>query len=94
MTEPRKPYLVNGVTDHIPGEKLKPFRQWEPPTGGEIQAALQLAGWTGEKFAKTIGINPRTVRRWLDGDSDIPYAVWAMLCVAAGLGQIWVPIDE
>src|SRR5699024_12644407 len=34
--------------------------------------------------ATTLGINPRTARRWLGGEVDIPYAAWAVLCAAAG----------
>ncbi|MFU1520786.1 helix-turn-helix domain-containing protein [Vreelandella alkaliphila] len=89
MSEERKPYRVEGIAETVRPETLAPFRQWMPPDPGEIRAALQVAGWTGERFAKAIGINARTVRRWLGGDVDIPYAVWAVLCIAAGWGVIW-----
>jgi hypothetical protein len=29
------------------------------------------------------------VRRWIGGDSAIPYAAWALLCDFGNLGQIW-----
>ena len=89
MSEDRKPYRVKGIAETVRPETLAPFHQWTPPSPGEIRAALQAAGWTGEGFAKVIGINPRTVRRWLGGDVDIPYAAWAVLCIAAGWGVIW-----
>jgi hypothetical protein len=31
----------------------------------------------------------RTIRRYTGGDVPIPYASWAILCEAAGLGRIW-----
>lgn len=89
MSQVRKPYLVDGIADEISPTALAPFASWAPPTPGEIRAALQAVGWTGEGFAKTIGINPRTARRWLSGEVNIPYAAWAVLCVAAGWGNIW-----
>lgn len=89
MSQVRKPYQVGGISKEIRSSTLAPFPDWEPPTPGEIRAALQMAGWSGEGFANALGINPRTVRRWIGGENDIAYAVWAVLCVDAGLGRVW-----
>jgi len=94
MSQLRKPYQVDGIADEIRPATLAPFVSWVAPSPGEIRAALQAVGWTGEGFAKTIGVNPRTARRWLGGDADIPYAAWAVLCTAAGFGNIWEKGDE
>ena len=51
-----------------------------------------LAGLTGGKAAKVLGLGPkgdRTIRRWVGEDTPIPYAAWALLCDYAGLGLIW-----
>lgn len=51
---------------------------------------LSMAGLTGGDAAKLLGISDgRTIRRWTGGDSPIPFAAWAILCEAAGLGMIW-----
>lgn len=31
----------------------------------------------------------RQIRKWISEQRDIPYAAWALLCDAAGLGTIW-----
>ncbi len=66
---------------------------WEIPTGDEVREAMRLAGFSGSQAAKALGLGgdggARTVRRWIGSDTQIPYAVWALLCDFAGLGQIW-----
>lgn len=89
MSETRKPYQVKNIAREIRPAALAPFEAWSAPTPGEIRAALQAAGWTGEMCGKKLGINPRTARRWLGGEVDIPYAAWSVICVEAGLGYIW-----
>lgn len=92
MSEIRKTYQVEGVAVSIRDATQAPFAQWEPPSRGEIRAALQAADWTGEHLGRVIGVNSRTVRRWTSGEGEIPYAVWAVLCAAAGWGYIWEPL--
>ncbi|AZS80782.1 transcriptional regulator [Achromobacter spanius] len=87
--ESRIPYGDDVTT--IRAVCLRPFADgWEQPTADEVRAALSMAGLTGGQAARLLGISDgRTVRRWTGGDSHIPYAAWAMLCHAAGLGIIW-----
>ena len=43
-----------------------------------LRAAITASGLSARKFAKTVvvvGVNERTVRRWLAGDSPLPQAV-------------------
>ena len=70
---------------------LLPFDNgWQHPTGEEIKQVLRLANLSGSKAAKLTGIKEsRTVRRWTGGESEIPFAAWAILCEVAGLGMIW-----
>lgn len=75
-------------------ECLMPHSEdWPTPTGGEVATAMRLAGFTGSSAAKALGLKqktgPRTVRKWIGNEAEIPYAVWALLCDFAGLGQIW-----
>lgn len=73
-------------------ECLRPAEEWAPPTGDEVRHALKLAEFSGSKAARSLGLGSkgdRTVRRWVGGDSPIPYAAWAILCNFAGLGEIW-----
>ena len=78
-------------------ECLRPADVWTKPTGREVRAVLRLAGFTGGIAAKKIGLGERgdrTIRRWIGGESNIPYAAWALFCDYAGLGQIWRSNNE
>jgi hypothetical protein len=82
------------LIDHpnIRFECLRPAEGWSQPSGEEIREVLKLAGFTGGKAAKALGLGTkgdRTVRRWIGEESQIPYAAWALLCNFAGLGEIW-----
>ena len=73
-------------------ECLRPAEEWAQPTGEEVRELLRLAGFTGGKAAKALGLGTkgdRTIRRWIGEESAIPYAAWALLCDFAGLGFIW-----
>ena len=73
-------------------EYLKPAERWAQPSGEEVREVLRLAGLTGGKAAKVLGLGPkgdRTIRRWVGEDTPIPYAAWALLCDYAGRGLIW-----
>lgn len=61
---------------------------WQQPTAAEIAIALNLAGLSGMAFSRHIGVDGRTVRRWLEG-KPIPYAAWAWLAARAGLAELW-----
>lgn len=47
---------------------------------------------TGSDVAELLGLErngSRTFRKWAGGESDIPYAAWALLCELGGFGLIW-----
>ncbi|CDL30085.1 putative transcriptional repressor protein korC [Escherichia coli 5-172-05_S4_C1] len=51
---------------------------------------MQIAELTGSKAATLTGLkDSRTVRRWVGGDTPIPFSAWAILVEYAGLGKIW-----
>lgn len=78
---------------------------WQPPTKDEIRNVLELirerdqrkkaltgvevCDLVGMVSAKGTGKGSRTFRRWISGESEIPFAAWAILCHRAGLGIIW-----
>tara|TARA_R110002072_G_scaffold284757_1_gene449256 strand:- start:330 stop:674 length:345 start_codon:yes stop_codon:yes gene_type:complete len=91
--------------EHVRPETLRPFPQWEPPTPDEIRQVFILAGekrglkkLTGAQVADLVGASStgagvgkgsRTVRKWVGGESRIPFGAWAILCAEAGFGFIW-----
>ena len=89
--------MLDGV--HIRRECLQPALYWSRPTGAEIQEVMRRAGMSGRKAEAYLGLsdknNGRQIRKWISLESSIPYAAWALLCDAAGLGQIWrIDTDE
>jgi transcriptional regulator with XRE-family HTH domain len=48
----------------------------------QFRHALRQLGWNQVQAAKRLGVNPRTVRRWVAGDSRIPESVRIVL-------QLW-----
>lgn len=74
-------------------ECLQPARHWASPTGAEIQEVLRRAALTGRGASEFLGLSTKSdgrhVRKWISGESAIPYSAWALLCHAAGLGIIW-----
>ncbi|CAE6850463.1 XRE family transcriptional regulator [Paraburkholderia aspalathi] len=79
-------------------ECLRPAIHWSKPTGAEVQEVLRRAGFTGRLAADYLDLadkSGRQIRKWISGETRIPYAAWALLCYAADLGNIWeVEIDE
>lgn len=86
-------------------ETMLPFAQWEPPKPNEIREIIILIGerrglkkFTGSQVADLVGVSStgtgvgkgsRTVRKWVGGESRIPYGAWSILCYEAGFGLIW-----
>lgn len=84
-------------TVKIRAECLTPAISWTQPVGDEVRQVLELAGLSGGAAAALLGLGKgggRTVRRWTGDESAIPYAAWALLCHAAGFGEIWIDTKE
>jgi hypothetical protein len=71
---------------------------WVPPTSTEIRSLVKIISehkgktLSGSDIADLLrlGVNgARTYRKWAGGESDIPYAAWAVLCEIGGFGLIW-----
>jgi HNH endonuclease len=61
--------------DHPGGDKS------DRMTAEEFRAGLKEIGFTQQGFAAFTGANPRTVRRWSDGEQDIPPYVPVMIAL-------------
>lgn len=48
---------------------------------------VELLGWTVRHFAREVGADDRTVRRWLDGTAQVPEPLAAWLRTLATLHQ-------
>lgn len=79
-----------GVQVEIRPECFCSHPDWKEPTANEIRAVMKMANWSAEEFSRRIGVTGRTVRRWTQGEKTIGYSSWCVLCVQAGLGQIWL----
>lgn len=67
----------------------------DQPCIEEIKEVMALAQWSAADFAKSVGVQPQMVYRWLrEGEQGeimhpISFSAWAILCAQAGLGFIW-----
>lgn len=59
--------------------------QYQPPTAADVRALLTEQGWSASQAGLIAGVDSRTVRRWVGGDYQIPYAAWRSLAQEAGL---------
>jgi hypothetical protein len=61
--------------------------KYAPPTPDEVQlVSSQILGLSGSETAKLVGVaDGRTVRKWIGGESQVPYSVWRLLLLEAGL---------
>jgi len=61
---------------------LKPgsaLREAPKCSANEFRALLRRGNLTGAAAATIAGVNPRTIRRWIGGVSDIPYSAWSLI---------------
>ncbi|MBN1379929.1 MAG: hypothetical protein JXA04_11925 [Gammaproteobacteria bacterium] len=74
---------------------------YQPPTPGDVDKLIKLAGWSQVQAAKLVGVsfNPKkgstTIRKWRTNKNDpehreIPYSAWRLFLLFAGI----VSIDE
>lgn len=58
---------------------------WQPPTPDEFRELLRLAGLGRSGAGRLVGVSPGKVGKWVGGQGEVPYAVWRLLTVYAGL---------
>lgn len=86
MSEEQRICRAEGRTE--PREETRlPFasERYRPPTKDEFRSVTQTLGLTGSMVGKLLGVHARTVRKWIGGETDIPYSAWRLLLIYAGL---------
>ncbi len=57
-------------------------------TADEFRSLLRRGKLTGAAAAEIAGVNPRTIRRWIGGNSKIPYSAWTLIETAVQQAEI------
>lgn len=52
---------------------------------GRLEALRDKAGWTQRDVADLVKVTERQVRRWENGEQNIPATTWTSLCASAGV---------
>lgn len=61
----------------------KPINQgYRPPTPEEIRQ--EFKGFPGARLANMLDVSPRTVRKWIGGESKITYSAWRLFLIKRG----------
>lgn len=88
MTEERGVYKVEGRTEPR-RETLLPFKSqlYRAPTKDEFRSVTQTLGLTGSMVGALLGVTSRAVRKWIGGESEVPYSAWRLLLTHAGIAE-------
>lgn len=74
--------------------KLEPKKQRGPMTGAQLDAALIVLYGENRQtaFAQTIASTPRTVRKWVSGELEVPrhIAMLVNLMIDTGTKPEWL----
>lgn len=61
---------------------------WTPPTAAELRELLRVAELSASQAGMLVGVDSRKIRKWAgDEKADMPYAVWRLLSIYAGLAE-------
>jgi hypothetical protein len=61
---------------------------WTAPTAAEFRELLRVAGLSGSEAGMLVGVDSRKIRKWASAEkADMPYAVWRLLSIYAGLAE-------
>lgn len=60
---------------------------WAPPTVAEFRELLRVADLSGSRAGLLVGVSSDTIRKWAGGKGEVPYAVWRLLSIYAGLAE-------
>jgi hypothetical protein len=67
---------------------LKPFSKgYIPPTSSEVRE--EFSDFTGSEISTMLGVDARTIRRWIQDENDsgyraIPYPAWRLFLILTG----------
>ena len=60
---------------------------WQEPSAAEFRELLRVAGLSGSRAGLLVGVEHRKIRKWAGGEGEVPYAVWRLLSIYAGLAD-------
>ncbi|MCD5980529.1 hypothetical protein [Pseudomonas quasicaspiana] len=60
---------------------------WAPPKVDEFRELLRVADLSGSKAGMVVGVSQGKIRKWAGGEGEVPYAVWRLLTIYAGLAE-------
>lgn len=83
------------TTDHtINPAALLPYSnpEYQAPTFEDVKAAKQESGLSAADIGRLVGVEGRTVRKWLappsvQNSARMPYAAWRLLLTHCGLAK-------
>ena len=58
---------------------------WQPPNVAEFRELLRVADLSASQAGMLVGVDGRKIRKWAGGEGEVPYAVWRLLSIYAGL---------
>lgn len=63
---------------------------WQSPSVAEFRELLRVAELSASQAGMLVGVDGRKIRKWAGGEGDVPYAVWRLLSIYAGLAKATV----
>ncbi len=93
MSEDKLEYKVEGR--EVRRETRLPYAdpRFVPPTPKEVAEVIRRLELTGATAGKLLGVDGRTIRRWIGSERDMPYSAWRLLLIEAGLALVGAPAD-
>ena len=77
---------------NIRPECFQRFPQWAVPTADEVKELWSATGMTQKQVSEYLGLkdtNGRAFRRFISGESSIPYADGVLLSGYVGIEKFW-----
>ncbi len=75
-----KTHAFNGYT-------LVSTKYWQTPSVSDISVVRGLIPLTDLELAHRLAVDPRTIRKWKSGQTQMVFTTWCCLCWLAGLGR-------
>lgn len=60
---------------------------WQAPSVAEFRELLRVADLSASQAGLLVGVDGRKIRKWAGGEGELPYAVWRLLSIYAGLAE-------
>ncbi|NKF30455.1 transcriptional regulator [Pseudomonas sp. BGM005] len=67
---------------------------WTSPTADEFRELLRVARLTAGQAGLLVGVKQPKIRKWIGSEGEVPYAVWRLLSIYAGLAEAPKPGNE